>query len=138
FGTVTTEDDGKGYITTKYSGFDPKKQDDLVKEVDLVLGQDVNGMTNEAKSILADTLKMNPDDMTDEQFKTFKQNFANEILNKFNTTTGTDIDYAASQGQQRVGIAQQELALRQRQQKLAEEKADKPVNTVSVRTDEKG
>jgi hypothetical protein len=105
FGTVSTKDDGKGYTKTEYSGFDPNKEGDLLREVNNILGADAATMTDKAKSILADELRMNPDDMTDDQFNQFKQEFAGDIINKFKTETSNTIDYAAKQGQERIGIA---------------------------------
>jgi hypothetical protein len=135
FGTVDIEQDGNGGRTTsKYSGFDPAKTEDLKKEVDNQLGTDVNQLNNQAKSLIAQKLGRKPDGLTQEQFDQYRSEFAQEIINKFNTKTADKTDVAAiqrdrslsqadvqlNQGQQRIDQANKEFLHKQSQDALAQ------------------
>jgi hypothetical protein len=124
FGTLEKKEDAKGFMEIEYKGFDPAKTNDLRKEVDTMLGTSAKNMSNQAKSILADDLKRNPEDMTDEDFADFRAEFANEILNKFNTSQSAKKDYEAQYGGERIALAKRGQALDEAKFQWTKEQAE--------------
>lgn len=93
FGTVETKEDRNGHKTVTYKGFDPKKKDQLIEEVNNTLGT-YDNMTDAAKSILSDKLGKNLSDVDEKGFNEFREDFAQDIINTFEQTDKNEIDYA--------------------------------------------
>ncbi len=139
FGTVSQIRDNEGnFVKTTYKGFDISKSADLLAEVDLTLGKDKASITPKAQSILADTLKVNPNLMSEIEFTNFRKDFAEEIKNKFATTDNIEINYTAKQGVDRIGIARQTLALQRRAEAWKQKKENKGKSIVTIKANEDG
>lgn len=133
FGKVKTTEDAEGFKKTIYEGFNPEHIDDLNKEVGQLLGENKATMTDAAKSIIADEMGMNPSTMTDADFKEFRQEFSDSIINKFDKTESTTTDYGAINSANSLAYRRQRDA-----KKDAAQKEPAKTNDIEVVTGELG
>lgn len=85
-------DPSTGYIKETLKGFDKNKIIDLNSEVNTLFGNDVSNMTDEAKSYLADTLKVDPSTIKDIEFSKMKNDFGKRLINSYETTDKKEFD----------------------------------------------
>lgn len=138
FGTVEIKEDAGGFKKREYSGFDPEKTDDLHYEVNRLLGQNKEQMSDAAKSIIADDLGLgDPAQMSNEQFQEFKEEFAQGIINKFDRTESETTDFGARNSANSLAYRKQRDATEDAREdtKNAQEE---PQNTIEVMTGETG
>ena len=87
-GKLSKKTDGTNYV-----GFDMSKVGDLTAKIDRIMGADLATMTNEGKSLISDWNKANWEDVTQEQFKAYKAQLAQNVINSYDTTNDKTTDY---------------------------------------------
>lgn len=91
YGTADITDES-GVVTTRAKGFDPENVGRLKNEVDQIFGASKDKMTDAAKSAIADDLGANPNEMTEQQFKEFKEDIAGNVISRFDRVSSKDVD----------------------------------------------
>lgn len=85
YGLLEKKEDEEGYMEIEYKGFDPEKEAAMRQDVEALLGNHEN-MTEQATSILADDLGIDPESLNKDQFEAFKKQFGDDIINLSGTT----------------------------------------------------
>ncbi len=101
YGTKETVTDGN-YTKTTIKGFNPDLQGELNKEVDTLFGESVAGMSDNAKSYLADIKNIDYKSMDEKQFSEFKEEYKNQFKAQYDATDKKERDYGAMNASQRL------------------------------------
>lgn len=117
FGIATSVKEKDGKVLTRI-GFDPLKYADLKAKINNTFGTDVKNMTNEGKSLLADDLNItDPTKLTDTEFNSIKDNFAKQVIDKFDNTAKDLTDYQKLSHDETVRKNKQDESIKKDKQK---------------------
>lgn len=118
YGTADVKTEN-GDWTKRVKGFDPENIGALQSDINRLMGESVESMTDKAKSVLADDLGIDPKTIdTEEKFNDFKNKIANSVKSRIDRVYEETYDQSAANSRANTELRRQELEYRKQQDAL--------------------